>query len=71
MPGLAFLYRQKNLSYIFMNGLLFLYCLLPLIYACQRGTWFALPLFLLFPFGFFLVLVKDVGESISPVQWWR
>ena len=64
IPGLAFLYHQKNLPYIFMNGLLFLYCLLPLLFAWQRETWFAVPLFLLFPFGFALVLVKDVRESL-------
>jgi Gpi18-like mannosyltransferase len=47
-----------------MNGLLFLYCLLPLTFAWQRETWFAVPLFLLFPFGFVLVVVKDLGETI-------
>lgn len=64
IPGLAFLYQQKNLPYIVMNSLLFLYCLLPLLFAWQRETWFAVPLFLLFPFGFALVLAKDVGESL-------
>lgn len=64
IPGMAFLYHQKNLPYIIMNVLLFLYCLLPLIFAWQRETWFAVPLFLLFPFGFALVLAKDIGESI-------
>lgn len=64
LPGLAFLYRQKSLPYILMNGLLFLYCLLPLVFAWQRETWFALPLFLLFPFGFALVVAKDIGESV-------
>jgi hypothetical protein len=60
---MAFLYHQKNLPYIFMNGLLFLYCLLPIIFAWQRETWFAVPLFLLFPFGFALVVAKDVRDS--------
>ncbi len=64
IPGLAFLYHQKNLPYIFMNGVLFLYCLLPLIFAWQRETWLAVPLFLLFPFGFALVLAKDIRESL-------
>jgi cellulose synthase/poly-beta-1,6-N-acetylglucosamine synthase-like glycosyltransferase len=63
IPGLAFLYQQKNLPYIVMNGLLFLYCLLPLTFAWQRETWFALPLFLLFPFGFALVVIKDISET--------
>ncbi len=64
MPGLAFLYRQKNLPYLIMNALLFFYCLLPILFAWQRGTWFALPLFLLFPFGFALVLAQDLSESL-------
>lgn len=64
IPGLAFLYRQKNLPYIFMNGALLIYCLLPLLFAWQRETWFALPLFLLFPFGFALVLFKDIRETL-------
>jgi len=68
IPGLAFLYHQKNLPYILMNGLLLLYCLLPLIFAWQREIWFALPLFLLFPFGFALVVVKDIRESVVTDQ---
>lgn len=63
IPGLAFLYHQKNLPYVLMNALLFLYCLLPLTFAWQRETWFALPLFLLFPFGFALVVMKDISET--------
>jgi len=63
IPGLAFLYLQNNLLYIFMNAVLLLYCLLPVVFAWQRETWFAAPLFLLFPFGFALVLAKDIGES--------
>jgi len=65
IPGMAFLYQQKNLPYIFLNTLLFLYCLLPLTFAWQRETWFAVPLFLLFPFGFALVCVKDVSETLT------
>jgi len=64
VTGLAFLYQQKSLLYIVMNGLLFLYCLLPVIFAWQRETWLAVPLFLLFPFGFALVLTKDIAESL-------
>jgi cellulose synthase/poly-beta-1,6-N-acetylglucosamine synthase-like glycosyltransferase len=64
VPGLAFLYQQKNLPYICLNALLFLYCLLPVIFAWQRETWLAVPLFLLFPFGFALVLTKDLAETL-------
>lgn len=63
IPGLAFLYQQKNLPYIFMNSVLLLYCLLPVFFAWQRDTWFAVPLFFLFPFGFAMVLTRDIGES--------
>jgi cellulose synthase/poly-beta-1,6-N-acetylglucosamine synthase-like glycosyltransferase len=62
LPGLAFLYRQGSVSYILMNSALFVYSLLPLIFVCQRGTWFAIPFVLLFPFGFMLVIYKDLLE---------
>ena len=68
IPGLAFLYQQKNLPYIFLNSVLFLYCLLPVLFAWQRETWFAVPLFLLFPFGFLLVLAKDIRESLPAAK---
>jgi len=68
LPGLAFLYRQKNLPWIVMNSLLFCYCLLPLLFAWQRGTWFALPLFLLFPFAFALVVARDGREVLFSRQ---
>ncbi|MFZ4859744.1 MAG: glycosyltransferase family 2 protein [Desulfuromonadaceae bacterium] len=64
IPGMAFLYQQKSLLYIALNSLLFFYCLLPILFAWQRETWFAVPLFLLFPFGFALVVFKDLGETL-------
>lgn len=70
IPGLAFLYRQKSLPYILLNGLLLLYCLLPVLFAWERRTWFAVPLFLLFPFGFALVLTKDIRESLPALGRW-
>jgi cellulose synthase/poly-beta-1,6-N-acetylglucosamine synthase-like glycosyltransferase len=63
IPGLAFLYHQRNIPYILLNAVLFLYCLLPPLFAWRRETWLAVPLFLLFPFGFALVLAKDLKES--------
>ncbi len=68
LPCPAILYRQKNLAYIFLNAALFCYCLLPLIFAWQRETWLALPLFLLFPFGFALVVAKDIIELIPNLR---
>lgn len=66
VPGLAFLYRQKSLSYLVMNAFLLTYSLLPVAFAWQRGTVIAIPLFLLFPLGFALVLAKEIGESLIP-----
>ncbi|MRR58098.1 MAG: glycosyltransferase [Deltaproteobacteria bacterium] len=62
LPRHAFLYRQKGLPYLLLNALLFLYSLLPLMFAWQRGTWYALPLFFLFPAGFLAVIVQEVLE---------
>jgi hypothetical protein len=63
MPGLASLYHRKSPPFIFLNGALLLYSLLPIHYAWQRGTWLAIPFFLLFPLGYALVLAWDVQES--------
>jgi cellulose synthase/poly-beta-1,6-N-acetylglucosamine synthase-like glycosyltransferase len=68
IPGMAFLYHQKNLPYIFMNGVLLLYALLPVSFAWQRETWFAIPLLLLIPFGFAFVLIKDIREALFPAS---
>jgi len=65
IPGLAFLYHRKSLPYIFLNGALLLYCLLPVLFAWKHHTWFAVPLFLVFPLGFVLVLTKDITEALS------
>lgn len=63
LPGLAFLYRQRALLlYLIMNTALFVYSLLPVIFAWQRGTWIAIPFLMLFPLGFSLVILKDFEE---------
>ena len=62
LPGQAVLYHRKNLPYIIINAVLFFYCMLPLLFAWQRETWYAVPLFLMFPFGFALVMIKDIRE---------
>ena len=62
LPRHAFLYRQKGLPYLLLNALFFLYSLLPLTFAWQRGTWYALPLFFLFPAGFLAVIVQELHE---------
>ncbi|QXE90950.1 glycosyltransferase [Geomonas subterranea] len=65
IPGLALVYRQKNLAYLFLNCALFLYCLLPIAFAWRRETFIAIPMFLLFPLGFALTVAKDLGESLN------
>ena len=62
LPGLAFLYRQQSVSYVIMNLFLLVYCLLPVAFAWQRGTWLAVPFLVIFPLGFFLVLSQDLLE---------
>jgi len=52
LPVQSFLYRRTDLSYLFLNTILFCYSLLPVTFACQRSTWYALPFFALFPADF-------------------
>ncbi|WP_328745995.1 glycosyltransferase [Geomonas anaerohicana] len=64
VPGLAFLYCQRSFMYFVLNAFLLCYSLLPITFAWQRGVVGAVPLFLLFPLGFALVLLKDLGELL-------
>lgn len=68
LPLQAVLYRQKNLPYLFLNTVLFCYSLLPLSFAWQRGTWYALPLFVIFPAGFLMVLAQEARELGSRLR---
>jgi cellulose synthase/poly-beta-1,6-N-acetylglucosamine synthase-like glycosyltransferase len=61
-PPLAFLYQQRRLFYLLVNGLFFAYSLIPIVFSWQRGTWLAIPFLALFPLGFWVVLVKDLRE---------
>jgi len=62
LPVLSFLYRQRSLPWLIVNTLLFCYTLLPILFAFQRNTWPAIPLLLVFPLGFLLVMVCDFKE---------
>lgn len=62
LPRQACLYHRKGLRYLLLNALLFLYSLLPLAFAWQRETWYALPLFVLFPAGFLAVIIQEAHE---------
>jgi len=62
LPALAFLYRDRPLSHLFVNALFLAYTMLPVWYAMSRGTWPAVPLLLVFPVGFILVIYMDFME---------
>jgi cellulose synthase/poly-beta-1,6-N-acetylglucosamine synthase-like glycosyltransferase len=55
-------YRQKKVIYLMMNFCFLVYTILPLIFSWQRGTWLALPFLTIFPFGFFIVIIKEMRE---------
>jgi hypothetical protein len=63
LPVQSFLYRRANLPYLFLNSILFCYSLLPVVFACQWGIWYALPLFALFPCGFLYVIIQEMREA--------
>jgi cellulose synthase/poly-beta-1,6-N-acetylglucosamine synthase-like glycosyltransferase len=62
LPGLSYLYRQQSIPYLIMNSAFLLYTLLPVIFAFQRNTFLAVPLLVIFPLGFALVIFKDLTE---------
>jgi len=63
LPVLASLYRQNTGFYLMMNLAIFAYSLLPVIFAWQRCTWVAIPFLILFPFGFALVVLKEILDA--------
>lgn len=68
LPGMASLYRQQTLPYLFLNAALFLYSLLPLVFAWQRKTWPALPLLMIPQLGFLLMMYHDAREYYAQVR---
>ena len=62
LPGLACLYRQPALPYLFMNMAFFAYALLPILFAWQRHTWVAIPLLMVLPLGFLVMIYQELGE---------
>jgi len=47
------------------NLVLFGYMLLPVIFACRRETWPAVPFLCLFPSGFLLIIACDLQECFA------
>lgn len=45
-----------------MNIALFTYTLLPILFAWQRNTWVAVPLLMVFPLGFLIMIYRDFRE---------
>jgi cellulose synthase/poly-beta-1,6-N-acetylglucosamine synthase-like glycosyltransferase len=62
LPKLAFLYKNRSSLHVGISCVLFLYSLMPLYYAFQRGTWIALPLLALLPIGFLMVTLQEFSE---------
>ena len=62
LPPSALIYRQQRFFYILFNAALFAYSLMPISFAWNRETWLAIPFLLLFPLGFFTMIVKDLGR---------
>lgn len=62
LPGLSSIYRIQATPYIILNCFFLSYTLLPVLFAFRKGTWIAIPFFLLFPLGFLLVLLEDICE---------
>jgi len=62
LPISMFHYHQPKLPYVAMNICLFVYTILPVIFSFHQGTLIAIPFLLIFPAGFFLMIVKDTQE---------
>ncbi len=68
LPLQSIRYRQKNLPYLLLNLFLLCYSILPLTFAWQRGTWYALPLFVIFPAGFLMVVLQEAREACARLR---
>jgi cellulose synthase/poly-beta-1,6-N-acetylglucosamine synthase-like glycosyltransferase len=65
LPISVFKYHNKKILFIILNVCFLMYTLLPLMFSVQRGTWIAFPFLTIFPFGFILVIIKELGETIK------
>ncbi len=65
MPRQVAVYHHREWLYLAINLVLFLYSLLPLEFAWERGTWYAVPLFALFPCGFLVAILAEIREKID------
>jgi cellulose synthase/poly-beta-1,6-N-acetylglucosamine synthase-like glycosyltransferase len=61
-PASAVVYHRRPVFYLLLNLSLAVYCLLPVHFAWQQGTWPALPFLMLFPIGFLLVAGCEMEE---------
>ncbi len=61
MP-LSLIYKTRSYGYIIFNTILFIYTTLPVIFAIQRTNFHAIPFLLIFPSGFFLLIIKELIE---------
>lgn len=62
LPQLSLFCRGNSLRLLLVNLLFSVLSLLPLLYAMDHRQWLATPFLILFPLGFFLVIVQDCRE---------
>ena len=65
LPALGLRSGRSNAGYLMLNLSVMVYIVLPLVFAWQHRTWMALPLLMVFPLGFALVIVQECHD------WWR
>ncbi len=65
IPESVLIYKTKSYSYIILNIIFFIYSLLPVFFAMNRNTIFAIPFLLIFPAGFILIIFKELSELKS------
>jgi len=62
LQHLSFFRRRNSLRLLLVNLLFSVFSLLPLLYVMHNRQWLAAPFLILFPLGFFLVIVQDCRE---------
>ncbi|MBF0169774.1 MAG: glycosyltransferase [Nitrospinae bacterium] len=65
MPPQAGVYHHREWRHVAVNFVLFFYSLLPLQFAWERGTWYAVPFFSLFPLGFMVAILAETREKFG------
>lgn len=56
---------RKILPYLFINTAFLIYTHFPVYSAWERGAWSALPLLVIFPIGFLMLLPSDIYDLLA------